>query len=105
MQFAGDVEPALQKPVDGILLDIRHFFLMTEHLEAGENEECAEEEQYPVELVHQRRTEADEDGAKGDDAQDAPEQDAVLIKPGMPRKPKIVAMTNILSIARLCSIR
>lgn len=105
MQFAGDIKSPTQKLEYGVLFDVGRLVLMPEHFEAGEDKESAKEKENPVKLVHERSTKSDQDRSKGDNAQNTPKQNAMLVKTGMARKPKIVAITNMLSIARLCSIK
>jgi len=50
-----------------------------EDLDASVDQEHAEDQQHPPELGDERRAEDDERGAQGEGAEDAPEQDAVLI--------------------------
>jgi hypothetical protein len=51
---------------------------MSRHLDAGEDEEQAEEPHDPVKL-HQQRPQRDEDGPEHQGAQDAVEEHAVLV--------------------------
>src|SRR5690606_35637209 len=88
MQLAGDVEPTAQKFENGVLFDVGRLVLVTEHLEAGENKERAEEEKNPVELVHKGCAQPDQDCSEGDDAENTPEQHAVLVKPRNAEKTK-----------------
>ena len=53
-----------------------------EHLQAGEDQEGAEEEKDPREGHDERGAETDENGAEQDDAENAPEQHPVLIETG-----------------------
>ncbi len=55
---------------------------MAEHFEAGENKECAEEKENPVELVHKCGTKPDQNRSEGDNTENTPEQHTVLVKTG-----------------------
>ena len=82
MQLVRDVQVLAQELEDGIAGDVRLLVRDEQHLDAGDQQEAAEDEEYPVELVDQRGTQTDHDAAQDDDAQNSPDQHAVLIDPG-----------------------
>src|SRR5690554_6504003 len=82
MQFIGHPEALADKAHHGILREVLMLLLILaeEHLHPGEQQEYAEDIQNPLELLHQRRTKTDHDGAQHYHSENAPKQHAVLIK-------------------------
>jgi hypothetical protein len=56
-------------------------FRHDQHLDAGGDQEGAEDVEDPVVFLHQRRADADHDAAQHDHRDDAPDQGAVLVLP------------------------
>src|SRR5690606_22618840 len=80
VELRRDPEALAQEFEDLVVLDVVVFIDLPEHPDAGEDQERTEEEQDGLESVNQRHAHADQDGAENQDADDAPEQHAVLIE-------------------------
>ena len=66
--------------VDGVFLGVGLVVVvLQQELDAGEDEDGAEDVHDPVEARDEGDAEADEDGAHDDGADDAPEEHAVLV--------------------------
>ncbi|MNI60637.1 hypothetical protein D3C73_1158660 [compost metagenome] len=82
MQVVRHPHPPPEPLQQRIIGDIRFLAAGKEHPYAGEDQEACEKVQHPVIAGDQRRTAADHDRPQDDDAEHAPEQHAMLIKPG-----------------------
>lgn len=58
-------------------------FLRQRHFHPGKQQEGTEDVKHPGKVLYQRRAHADHDGPQEHHAQDAPEQNAVLVAAGM----------------------
>ena len=79
-QLGRDAQDPAQQPQDRIALHIRHLVAQQQHLDAGGDQEHGKDVEQPAELGDQGRPQPDHDGAQHDHAQDAPEQDPVLVE-------------------------
>ena len=86
VKLFGDAEVPPDQLQHPVVLERGLFTGRPEHLEAGEDQEGAEQEQDPREGHDQRRTQADQHGTEQDDAEDAPEQHPVLVDAGDPQE-------------------
>lgn len=75
----GDGYMFLQEPDDLVFLDVRMFAFGKQQFNPGKNQESGKDQEYPVKAMHERRSNADHDGAEHHHADDAPEQNAVLV--------------------------
>jgi hypothetical protein len=71
----------LQELQQRVVRDVGHVVGDEPHLDAGDDQEGAEQVQHPAELADQRGAQRDHDRAQHDHPQDAPEQHAVLVLP------------------------
>jgi len=67
---------------DGVLFGVDLLVFQPQHFHAGEGEEDAEDEDHPAEGLQERGASSDEDGAEDERADDAPEEDSVLVLRG-----------------------
>src|SRR3990167_5762099 len=82
MQLIGDPDMPAKEFQHGVLCQVRVLdFTAEQHLDPGQQQKGAEYVENPVELLHQRRAQADHDRAQHDDPEDAPEQYPVLVAP------------------------
>ena len=65
--------PALEQTHHGIFFRLQLFVALKEHLDAGEDQESAEDVNYPVKIADQSGARGDEDRAQNEGAEDAPE--------------------------------
>jgi hypothetical protein len=79
MMLVGDVEPTLDQLQQRIRADIGFLIGIGQHLHAGTDEEDREDIENPGKFSDNGRTQADHNRSKNDDAQNTPEQNAVLI--------------------------
>ena len=77
--LAGERHEALEGPHDRVRLGVDLRLSAAEDLEAGVEQEGAEDEDQPCEAGDQRRAHADEQAAGDQGAEDAPEQHPVLV--------------------------
>jgi len=81
VELFGDGHPAPEEAQEGVGAGVDGLFRGEDHLDAGEDQEGAEEEQDPV-VGEQRGARGDEGGAEDESAEDAVEEDAVLVEGG-----------------------
>ena len=79
MEFIRHAHVLAQEAHEGIFRDILLPFRHHHHLDAGRNQECAEQVKHPAIFLHQRRTRRNHDAAQHDHADDAPNQRAILV--------------------------
>lgn len=81
MQPVRHTKPCPDEFQHGIVRQIGFLVAHCQHLDAGQDQKRAEEIQHPRKLGDQCRADRDHDRAQHDDAENAPEQHAVLILP------------------------
>ena len=82
MQPVSDAKVLLDQLQHPVVLKRGLLVRGLEHLEPGEHQEGAKQEQDPLEGHDQCRAHANQDGPEHDDAEDAPEQHPVLVEAG-----------------------
>ena len=81
MQLLGERHALLEEVEREVVGDVRLVVDRVEHLHARRDQDHREDVEDPREVHDQRGAEADHDRAQHDDAEDAPEQHAVLVDP------------------------
>ena len=80
VHFGRDGEEALEDPNEEVALGVRFVIVVVaEHLDGGTDEDDAEEEEDPFEARDDDDAGKDEDAAEDERADDAPEEDFVLV--------------------------
>jgi len=82
MEAIRDAQVAAQEAEERVVADPALLVRHPEHLQAGEEQEGAEEIEDPAELADKRRAHRNHRAAHHDHAEDAPEKHAVLVLPG-----------------------
>jgi hypothetical protein len=81
VQLVRDAHVLAHELHDRVLRHVRVALGHDQHLDAGGDQERAEDVEDPVVLLHQRSADADHDAAQHDHRDDAPDQGAVLVLP------------------------
>ena len=105
MERIGHAHACFQEAHERVFRHIRLGFRHDQHLDAGEDQEGAEQIEHPAIALHQCGTRRDHHTAHDEHGNDAPDQRPVLILPRDREKPKISEMTKTLSIESAFSMK
>ena len=79
MVFAGNGEKSFEHPYNRIFFRLYLFVFLKKHFVAGENNDCSENESYPVKFLYQGDTGKYEYRSQNQRPDDTPEKNPVLI--------------------------